>query len=419
MNDLAGVFNLRRLVELAVPLGPPTSTSKNAHPLGFSLPKRKSYAVTPVAVPLPTYEAGLVQLRQQVGTPVPGIEAHLLDSAWAALLGRPQLIVTLNVTSTQQLYDSGIPIPETVPVHRIRRVGLAAVLAPPEERLQDGFLSGQRLAVAAVLTVQLRPNQDTSADNAWLSTIWTHTTSDLVRQLEPMFEQTTPATISASAISSLYLVVTASRDDIVDEATVHRIESCAGVFGMKVTVLRQATITKGDLSEMLVRRSPRYVLVVGLNDSAMQALLAPYFATTPAAKALFVDREGSHDLIEGTREALQAFVNVSPGLLPIGPAPVQRTARRPRMHVDDPGRCLHDKSNRAYVEDRATGLWWTRDTAHHAGSIFKTYERRERVLYHEACRDADGKVITKWKSDIGATVALADLHACGKPPHTD
>lgn len=416
MSDPADAPDLRRLVDRAVALEAPSMSKR--HPiLGIEVPRKNSYAHPAGRVPLPTVEAGLRHIRDAFTSPILELDEPERLSAWQALLREPGLVIPLSVPSREELLEAGVVVPASVEMARVRRVGLAVVARPSIEDISEGYLASGRLAGVARLTVLMRPGV-ISAEDAWIHARWVNSTDQLGQQLEELVRVATPAVRGRSARTSLTVVVGTASDAYLDPAQVSKLERIALVHGMKLTIVRRHSVTYGHVREALRTTPPRYLVVVGQADAECLDLLQVHRSAVETARQRLVDLSDSPDPASELRSVLTAFAGVSPGLYLMGTPPALILERKPPMPAADPGRCMHDPSERIYVEDKSTKLWWTRDTAGHADAVFKTYRLENKTLIHDACRDADGGVIDKWKGEVGRTIALKGLHACGTGPHT-
>ncbi len=59
------------------------------------------------------------------------------------------------------------------------------------------------------------------------------------------------------------------------------------------------------------------------------------------------------------------------------------------MPLSGAAECMH-LGDVVYVRDVETDLWWTRDHAHHAGAVFKTYRLSGSTLTWVNDHNADG-----------------------------
>jgi hypothetical protein len=147
----------------------------------------------------------------------------------------------------------------------------------------------------------------------------------------------------------------------------------------------------------------------------MEALVDAY--SDPAARGVLrMDSSEGDEMLQALLDGFAQVTGVSASLriigaddeAELGPAP-------PAPPVTDPVECQHDASDRYYLHDSATGLWWTRDTAGHAGAVFKTYRLVGGVLRHNADHDAQGVEINKFKGQVGQAVSMGSLHGCAHP----
>lgn len=417
MSDPADAFDLRRLVERAVALETPSS-SRKSHPLGLGLPRRKTYAHPEGAIPLPTYEPGLINLRRTTSEPPPlPLLADMPTESWSAILKSPECVIPLRAPSADELLERGIAVPsEAEAAQRLRQVGLAVVVRSSQETLDDGYLSAGRAAAVGRLTVVLSERTKSSADDAWLESEWTLSASRFMSLLEGLWPDALPPAQRRSDLSST-LLVSQEWDEVVTSTMVERLTAVSGVCGSAMTPIRLATTQYSDVRRSLKARSPRVLIAIGSHgDGALRGLLAEHKDANPSGWSTIVGRRDSEGLVEAIREAFIQFLNVAAGLHAVGPPPRSDRGARPKLPVRAPGRCLHDASETAYVEDCADGLWWSRDWAGHGGSVFKTYRMIGDKLEHEACRSADGAPIDKWKGPIGLTVPMKSLHGCRNGP---
>lgn len=412
MTDPADVYDLRWLAERAVPLATP-STSHGQHPLGIGIPRGKVYSLGEGGgiVPLPNRPDGLVELRGTLAADVLGLSASDGDAAWSGLLGNPSMVVPLVMPSIEALLAEGVVVPVGASLQRFRRIGLAAVLAPQGEQLDEGYLPVSRFAGAATLTVQLAKGRTKHADNAWLQVQWCSSVNTFSHALEALYEGSTAKTRKASASRATILVVTKERDEIVSVDLESSLTVAAAVRGLDLKIIRLALTSRGNLDQILKSHRPRFALALGPEISLRRKLEEQ--ASQSEFEYRIVDSLGSRGVDSVCRDALDQIVGVSASLHVFG-RPL-RTPKwlRPAIPVKEPGECLHHRRlQRVYVEDRSDNSWWTRDDTTHADSVFKSYRRKNGKLEHQADHAADGRIIPKWKGREGKTIFVSDLDGC-------
>jgi hypothetical protein len=404
MNPPANVLNLRWLVERAVELeAPPTQASSLLVAKG--VPARKSYSLGEgVRFVLPTYDGGLQHLTSTIAScsPPEGIDP---SRAAYGLLGRPTFIGRGVTPTYEKLMDLGIAIPESR-LGSVQQILLASVLRPEQERLAEGYLSSPRVGAVARITT-LIGSSGKSADDAWLSMDWATSSATYCTLLESLIlDLERPRRLASSERAAL--VVSAEVDSVVDGSVASELIRVFEVHGLALAVLRAANMPVATLRASLLSQTPSVTVGLGSNP-AVQDLLRRDDAGG-SRRLAFAELDG---VLASVRDELCSLSKVSPALFPLGSPEAGEASSTPQIPVTRVGRCLHDEGHRAYVEDLDTDLWWTKDTAGHAGTVFKTYTLSDSSLHHEACRDGHGLTIDKWKSDEGRVIPLTTLHACG------
>lgn len=404
MNQPANVLNLRWLVERAVELEAPPSQASSLL-IAKGVPARKSYSLGEGArFALPTYDRGLQNLISTVATCSPPEGIDPIRAAYG-LLGRPTFIGRGIAPTYEKLMELGIAVPENR-LGSVQQLLLASVLRPEQERLTEGYLSAPRVGAVARITT-LIGDSGKSADDAWLSLEWATSSATYCTLLESLLLDMEPGGRLASSKRAA-LVVSAEVDSVVDGNVVGELIRVFEVHGLALGVLRAANMPVATLRANLLSQTPSVTIGVGSN-LAVQDLLARDEAGGARRLAL-PELDG---VLATIRDELCSLSRVSAALFPLGSPGTPEASSAPRIPITRVGRCLHDGGHRAYVEDLDTDLWWTKDTAGHAGTVFKTYTLTDSSLHHEACRDGDGVTIDKWKSDAGRVIPLTALHACG------
>jgi hypothetical protein len=170
----------------------------------------------------------------------------------------------------------------------------------------------------------------------------------------------------------------------------------------------------------LQRQSPHSVLLIGRRDETSDSLRTAFVEVSGTRRWAVVDQTDIGEILNSARESLAQLNSVTPALQPLRTLKEEDAPARPAMPLTSPARCLHDDGNRPYVLDSESDLWWTRDTAGHADSVFKTYRERDGVLHHAADTDDKGAIIDKWKGPIGQKISFSTLHGCARPtPHIE
>ena len=410
--------HLRRLVEGAVPLGGGRAASqgKGEHALGQGIRARKRYAVSQGRsdIPLPEVGEGFQRLALEVGTRIPGISPDEETAAWRALLDSPSMAVEVAVPNREILLQERIT-PADISGATLRRVILGTVLHPLNENLDGGTLNAARMAGIAALTVQLGPDGRQARD-AWIDVQWPTSARQLAVSLERFVEPLR----SRSPGGEVALVIDEERVGLVDDDFEAALRHAAAVSGFHLAVHRHTPALRGATTTGLRRNQPAWLIFVG-KGTAINATRDSLADVVGPSRIQQVDTASRAELHEILRENFIALGGVAPSLHLLQPSapPSPETASVHKMPID-PADCLHQGAGgHAYVRDRTTDLWWTRDTAGHAETVFKSYKLENATLIHEADMDGEGNVIPKFKGDVGRRVAIAGLHPCKHPlrPH--
>lgn len=405
MTSPAGV-HLRRLVESTVRLsGSSRSGRTTQHPLGYGLRKGHTYSLPSGPVPLPASESSMANLRTALSVPPDGLPDVLHRPAWEALLGRPPMLVPLEVSDTS-LAAADVPVGQ--PTEHFRQVALGAVFAlDPESRADIDVV-----ASSAILTVRLHPSHSRRAVDAWLQARWAHTTRAFSGALERLIDLGAPRAAGTSSALLLFGMEARATLSPNDQRSV---DLAGSVFGFDFTVIDRAVTHFQDIERQISGRSPVLIVALGPDDHEIATLRAKYHNVAPKGTFRVVDTPSSSESLQLVRELLARVSGVHPALTATARDTSSTVERRPPLPISSVLTCKHDESERFYLRDEKTGLWWTRDTAGHAEAQFKTYTRKGGTLHHEACRDAEGIVIDKWKSDDGLVIEMSSLHGCPAP----
>lgn len=405
--------NVRRLVQDAssVRLGGGEST-RRTHKLGHRISKDTKFQHTHGLVYLPAAGNGYERLRAAIEMPVLDLPPELNGSAWRALL-RPGSALVLPTPELEQLLREDIAVPERR-TSDVRRFALAAVLDPGEALSANG-LHIDRFAGGAVLTVLADPSRPKAPTDAWITVEWKNSTASLGSWLARQLDAAGPAAIARARRTPVAVLIDPSRTALFDLDSVAKVTLAGAAFGLDVRVLDFGKSNFGAMHESLTREEPSILMMFGPPDGSSTSLIEGYRART-GRTVLHTDTPDRDDMAHVLREGFAQVTGLSASLrLLDAEQPTLSDEARPRPPVADPRECRHDDANRYYLLDGATALWWTPDTAGHAGTVFKTYRRSGASLIHQACRDGDGYVIDKFKGAVGDTVQLVDLHGCEDP----
>lgn len=408
--------NIRRLVENASSLEPGGGAStRRHHELGHRINKNTRYPHKYGAVYLPNRGDGLDRLRAAIKVPVLDLAPDFNGSAWRALLASESSL-ELPTPEADVLLAEGIAVPGGR-IGDVRRFALAAVLKPGQETFTaQGSLLSSRFAGTAVLTVLVDPLKPTTSSDAWVTVEWKHSTAMLASWVARQLELAGSATVARAAQRSVAVMIHPARSHLFDETMKTRLARQAAAFGMKLRLLDRGVTDFGSVQQSLTRDMPSTLIAFGTQDANTDALVGGYRRAT-GRSVLYVDTADGDEALPTLRDGFAQVCGISASLHLLGEVDdaLETGPGRPVPPVIKPVDCRHDGNSRYYLHDAATGLWWTVDTAGHAGSVFKTYLLVGAELVHEACRDASGKAIAKWKGTVGQTVPLKDLHGCADP----
>jgi len=377
---------LRRLVEGATQIKNATTRPKpSQHPLGIGLDRRKSYPHPSGLVPLPTIGEGLERLKAEVERSPYGLHESLREAAWNALLGKPGLVAPLRDPSVAKLLERGIAASDRSRT-LFRQVGLATVVRAAATSDHGEATIG----ATAILTVRLSPRNARSADDAWLDPSWSTTTRAFSVELERIVDLGLPSAVARGRRRAVVLIAEQMSGELTPDLF-DRIKLAGAVFGYEFQIVDRARVTHGDVLKMFAAQAPNLVIAVGPHDDALESLRHNFNAATAQGGAFFfLTEHRGEEVVQQLRELLADHCGVMPGLT-IRDGPISRAASRAPLPISSTDRCLHDEFERFYARDPATSLWWTRDTAGHAGSVFKTYREEGGKLVHEACHDQAGR----------------------------
>jgi hypothetical protein len=170
------------------------------------------------------------------------------------------------------------------------------------------------------------------------------------------------------------------------------------------------------------KASPTVLLVQDEVAERAAGVVSAYRAATAEPAVPLPD--DSDDAVATARLALLDRAGVTQALLPVvrsEPPAVDdyRFTTKPRLPVVDQGRrCRHRTSTgtHTYVEDRASGYWYTHDTGDHTQDrmakpvAFKGYIERHDGLHWDADLGPDGaKIADKHKGPIGLFIPWSEL----------
>lgn len=347
--------------------------------------------------------------------PVLDLDPTFNGSAWRALLS-PSSSLELLTPGIEQLAAEGIGVSEQR-LDDVRRFALAAVLKPSQETISaQGRLLANRLAGAGVLTVLHDPAYPKSPSDAWVSVEWKTSTSTLASWAARQLDMAAPGAVARLAAIRAAVLVHPERSALLEGELADRLVKYGAVFGLDLVFLDRSKASRGSIVQSLRRERPPILIALGPVDDDTEALIGE-FVDPRARGVLRIDSTHSGELEQVFRDGIAQVSGVSASLRIIGADDAEFSSdtgsRTPP--VADPVECLHDGSHRYYLRDAATDLWWTPDTAGHAGAVFKTYRRVGDFLRHNACHDQNGTKIDKFKGEVGREIAVGSLHGCEDP----
>lgn len=409
--------NFRRLVEQAHPIQEdflPAWSSAGSHPLGPGIKATRTYNDPATGrYGLPKKGGALEALRQTIEETPPPVPAPFRDSVWAGLLDRPAWLLPLRHGGSELLASRGVAATED-DLAQIVVFSTASVFRTESEALSNGALASARFAGASILTMRLAPDMR-HAEQAWLEVRWHHSTRDLVRHFEEFWPLCTLSKAKpSSGAPRVVLMVHPECGDALDSDCVERLGHVARILGMRFSVLNRRRVDAGRMQRELAD-GPSALVALGPFDASTKSLTEGYEAGGPGRVVRHLDMPAIEELLDRLRDVLIELAAVAPGLHPVAlPAAATVVARRPALPTADPAACKHH-GNHVYVLDRATGLWWTRDTSGHGGAVFKTYRLIDGIFRHEADRDERGSAMNKHKGQILEHFPESETHSCKKP----
>lgn len=384
-------------VDIRVPVGAPlilTGTppvGERWHPLGAGVKRKKAYpSMTFGPLALPASGPSLDYLRAMLIEPIPGLPQHLTTEAWKALLSSAPLVADAPLDE-----DGGAELFGSVAGGRLRRVVLGAVL-------EDGSAAGQRLGAVAQLSVLLEADDNVPRD-ARLRADWVPSTRGMLAAFDKI-----PGLVIGEPDGPRVTVLLSEYHALMDPRLPEAIERTGRMAGLKTVVHSMSGSMFGNISDIVMKTPPSHLILAGAD---LPRSLGDRFAADRGPNRLHHLRsEAPAELLETLREQLAVFAGVGPGLTShvVEAAP----AGRPVMPLSGAAECMH-LDDVVYVRDVETDLWWTRDHAHHAGAVFKTYQLKGNTLTWVNDHNADGsEYVGKNKGEDTRELSTTGAHSC-------
>jgi hypothetical protein len=291
------------------------------------------------------------------------------------------------------------------------RLILGTVFKSADEALSDGAMTRPRFAAKAELTFQVKSESGRRlVADAWLTAEWFDTTRELLTALDR--DPTVRTNVPGSDNARIDVVFAPDRVHWANTSgTDLAIERIAHLTGMRARTLFLSGDSYATTQERLRSEQPTHLLFIG---SGGIDEVRSEFEDRNRGIAHVVDSEDTSSLLELFREKIPRIAGIVANLMVVNSPSAPRPAR-PAMPSIDVVACKHVGS-RIYVLDRGSGLWWTRDDAHHADVQFKTYELRNNTLVWHADHGADYEVAKgKHKGTGTLRVYLRAATSCGNP----
>ncbi|MFS4504926.1 hypothetical protein ACMA46_01700 [Clavibacter sp. Sh2141] len=356
----------------------------------------------------------LERLQFLVADQVLDLPEELSTYAWRIVFDNPQLVVEVAVPDDATLTHEGI-IPRGARGD-LYRVMLCVVLRPLQESIADGYVSDARIAGVVHITYETAPGRPSQVEDAWFSATWHESTASLGLALESVGHSA-----SWSKPVNRGVVLLWGDDLPVDAEDVQLTAGAAAALaGLQLEVHKVTPANERNVLGNVRSAWPSWMFLV--NPSEPMQKLGEEFGLLGSraryGRTLFTSSES---LYVNVRDRLLAFVGVDGALRALTAPPELTDLHKPESTGIGfiPTECLHEPGSRhVYVTAEGQEYWWTKDTANHAGAVYKKYKRSDMILTHVVDVDSTGAEMEgKTKGETGQYVRIANMHRCGHP-HT-
>lgn len=373
--------------------------------------RRAAYKTPNGVLRLPQDGESLEAFLAAASVNIADLPEPLAAVAWKSLITKPQAIYPLKPSGMAEDLEARGILPASNTTMRQLVLGQAVALPPV------GAGGTRHMLGLAVLTLQSPPKTSSPTIQAWLHAEWHETTRAAAVHVETFIRRTVQIKRTAAGVLLAPDVWTRWGSD---PGWRTRVELAAESFGFEARVLSLSAELFGHTRDDLLGRTPGHLLVVQ-GDSSRGAvkgagsIIANWtHATGNLRSPRFLGAISGLDPIESLREQFARMAGLSDSLhslqfLDTG----EQVKGEPRFPIRDIDECRVDESGRHYLHEVSANLWWTRDTARHGGTVFKTYVARDGELVFEADRNREGERIDgKFKGRVGRRVRFSDLHGC-------
>lgn len=406
--------SIRRLVETTTLLDAAAlagQKSSKRHALSEHIKRGKAYVTSDGKIPLPNRASAIMNLVASRDTPLLHLPAPAAQAIWGRTVGSPSQFQQLRDPTSADLDDLEIPVPAGWGP-RLRRFSLARVFDLPAIKVPEYEDGPLRVAASADL-VLLLDTANRSVDDAWIRFTVDTSTVEFAKRLEVRLAKMSASDLDRLSAKAVNVIVHADHQGFPGDPQSLQLRVSAALFGIKLRFVRLSRASFQDAYATLAADHTPALITLGPLDSSMVPLVEA--ARTQGAICFRIDNVESGSTLSNFRHVFSLIAGMEANLVARGERPSRRGQIVPLAPIVRTDKCLHDQSGRYYVHDADTDLWWSADTAGHAGSTFKTFSQQNATLVHQACRDPEGKVIDKSKGEDGARIEMGRLHGCTHP----